>query len=96
MGYARRHPEPVKYKRGGTQLADIGELSGVSHQRVSEARAILEHSRELAEAVVLADKFLNEALVEARFSRGSVRNARLRKAKLHKTRPDLAELVDAE
>ena len=52
MGYAMRHPKAVKYKRGRAQFAESGEFSGVAHQRVSEARAVLAYSPELTEAVM--------------------------------------------
>ena len=48
MGYARRHPEPGKGGRGKKGAAS-GEFSGVSHQRVSEAREVLQYSREITE-----------------------------------------------
>ena len=51
MGYAMRHPKPEKGGRG-KKLAGNGEFSGVPHQRVSEARAVLAYSLELAEAVM--------------------------------------------
>jgi len=47
MGYARRHPEPEKRGRGNKRTAG-GEFSGVSQQRVSDARAVLSHSEDLA------------------------------------------------
>ncbi len=95
MGYAIRHPEPEKGGRG-KKRSDTGQFSGVSKQRVSEARQVLDHSEDLAEAVVCGDKFLNEALTEARLSQGKLKNASRRKTKLLVTRPDLAEKVDAE
>ena len=65
-------------------------------QRVSEARQILEYSREIAERVVAGETYLVEALEEVSKSQGAARNERIRKAKLSKARPDLAELVDTE
>lgn len=73
MGYAMRQPEPEKGGRG-KKLPGNGEFSGVPSQRVSEARAVLSYSRELAEAVVRGEKPLQAALAEARLSQGSVRN----------------------
>ena len=95
MGFAMRHPKPSKGGRG-KKLATSGEFSGVSHQRVSDARAILEYSREIAEAVICGEKFLKAALDEARLSQGGLRNDRTRLAKLRDERPDLAELVSTE
>lgn len=46
-----RHPKPEKGGRG-KKLAGNGEFSGVSHQRVADARAVLSYSRELAEVVM--------------------------------------------
>ena len=40
MGYAMRHPKSEKGGRG-KKLAVSGEFSGVPHQRVSEARAVV-------------------------------------------------------
>ena len=51
MGYAMRHPKPEKRGRGNKSPVS-GEFSGVPTQRVSEARAVLAYSRELAEAVM--------------------------------------------
>ena len=86
MGYARRHPDPEKGGRGNKR-SDTGQFSGVPKQRVSEARAVLSHSEDLAEAVICGDKFLNEALTEARLTQGLTRNASRRKAKLLVARP---------
>ena len=49
MGYAIRHPEPETGGRG-KKGAICGEFSGVPHRRVADARAVLNYSRELAEA----------------------------------------------
>ena len=46
-------------KRGrGNKRTDTGEFSGVSQQRVSDARAVLAHSSELAQAVMRGEKML--------------------------------------
>ncbi len=56
----------------GKKATINGEVSGVAHQRVSDARAVLTYSRELAEAVMLGGKPLQAAPVEglARDGRG--------------------------
>ena len=43
MAVAMLRPEPEKGGRG-KKAADIGEFSGVAHQRVSDARAVLAHT----------------------------------------------------
>ena len=49
MAVAMISPEPVKLKR--KQNAINGD-QGVAHQRVADARAVLNYSRELAEAAM--------------------------------------------
>jgi hypothetical protein len=80
----------------GRKAPTSGEVSGVTSQRLADARAVLRYSRELAEAVVRGDKPLKAALADARQGQGSVLNARSRLAKLRDERPDLAELVTSE
>ncbi len=94
MGYAIRHPEPVKLKRKG--ISENGEQTGVSPQRLQEARAVLAHSRSLADQVILGDVTLGAAFVDMGADQGSARNTKRRLAKLRESRPDLAELVDNE
>lgn len=95
MGYAIRHPEPEKRGRGNKSAAS-GEFSGVRHQRVSEARAVLKHSRDLAQEVVEGNRFLKEAFTEVQRNQGKVKRERRRRNNLNQARPDLAELVDGE
>ena len=84
-------PEPEKGGRGKKSVK-ITEF-GVSVQYISYARAVLNYSTELAEAVMLGGKPLQTALAETRQSQGAVRNERARLAKLRDERPDLADKV---
>jgi hypothetical protein len=99
MAVAMIRPEPESTaERGGKggrgkKLSASGQLSAVPRQRLSDARAVLAYSRELAEAVMRGDKTLKAALADARQGQGDVLNARSRLAKLRDDRPDLAELV---
>jgi ParB-like chromosome segregation protein Spo0J len=95
MAVAMIRPEPEKGGRG-KKGATSGGFSGVAHQRIADARAVLAYSRKLAEAVMSGDKPLKAALAEARQSQGDVLNARSRLAKLRDERPDLAEMVANE
>ncbi len=47
MAVARIYPEPEKGGRG-KKLTGTGEFSGISLQRVSEARTVLKHEPDLA------------------------------------------------
>ncbi len=95
MAVAMLRPEPEKRGRGNKRTIN-GEFSEISQQRLSDARAVLKHSHELAEAVMHGEKPLQAALKEARHSQGGVRNDRTRLTKLRDERPDLAELVSTE
>ncbi len=95
MAVAMLRPKPEKGGRG-KKGATSGAFSVVPHQRIADARAVLSYSRELAEAVMQAEKPLQKALDEARLSQGSVRNERVKLIKLREERPDLAELVSTE
>ncbi len=92
---AMRHPEPQKGGRS-KKVATCGEFSGVPHQRITDAPAVLSYSREIADAVIRGEKPLQALLGEARRSQGTVRNDRARLTKLRDERPDLAELVSTE
>ena len=94
MAVAILNPFPEKRGRGNKSTTN-GEF-GVVQQRVSDARAVLKFSRELADAVMHGEKPLQAALAEARLSQGGVRNDRARLTKLRDERPDLAELVSTE
>ena len=93
MAVAMLRPEPeTAEERGqkggrGKKASINGQVSGVSRQRLSDARAVLAYSRELAQAVMRAGKPLQAALAEARQSQGAVRNERASLAKLRKERP---------
>ncbi len=64
MAVAMLRPEPEKGGRG-KKGAINGEFSGVSHQRVADARVVLAHSSELAQAVMSGDTPLEECSPKA-------------------------------
>ncbi len=51
-------------------------ITGLAHQCVADARAVLKYSPELAGAVMQGEKPLQAALTETRHSQGGVRNMR--------------------
>ena len=91
MALAMLQPTGDKGGRGKTSTETLS-----FRQRITDARAVLAYSPELAEAVMRHGKPLQAALAEARLSQGSVRKNRTRLTKLREDRPDLADLVDAE
>jgi hypothetical protein len=62
MALAMIYPEPAKLKRKGG--SSVSEDQGVSVTRLSNARAVLRHSRALAEEVLRGGKSLDAALVK--------------------------------
>ena len=76
MAIAMLYPEPTKGGRG-KKGATCGEFSGVSHQRVADARVVLRYCPELAQAVMRGEKPLHGALAEARLSQGDSSLARI-------------------
>ena len=81
MAVAMLRPEPEKGGRG-KKGATNGGFSGVAHQRVADARAVLNYSTELGQAVMRGEKPLQAALKETRYSQGVVKTDRSRLAKL--------------
>ena len=73
MAVAMLQPEAEQAHRG-KKVSRNGTLSDVPSNRVAEARGVLSHSSELAEAVMRGEKPLQAALAEARHSQGSARH----------------------
>ena len=73
MAVAMLSPDPeeasIRGKKGGRgKVSANGQLSSITRQRLSDARAVLSYSRELAQAVMRAGKPLQAALAETRLS----------------------------
>jgi hypothetical protein len=85
------YPEPTAYKRGGNSL-ETKEL-GFSAARLSQARAVLRHSRELAEAVLAGVSSFDYALSVAQEAARDAATAEKRLERLRAMAPDLADLI---
>ncbi len=68
MAVAMIYPEPEKGGRG-KKGAGSGEFSGLSHQRISEARTVLRHEPDLASLVLNGSEKLDAAYTTAKSRR---------------------------
>lgn len=94
MGYALLYPEP---KRGmHSELSTSTGKLGFDKSRLSQARAVLRHSRELAEAVREGTVKLDEALERIKAERKELESTESKLAILRTDAPDLADLVDED
>jgi hypothetical protein len=71
MAYARIYPNAEKGGRG--KLAKIGEFPGITHQRVADARLIIQWAPDLIDAVLTGSTIISDGVKEA-----SVRTLRAR------------------
>lgn len=94
MGIAMLYPEPEKGGRGNKKK--VGETPGFSDRRLYDARAVLRHSRELAEAVREGNVKLDEALDRIKAERKELESTETKLATLRTDAPDLADLVDED
>jgi len=83
MGLAFLYPEPEKGGRGKKAQNDK-ETLGFSRMRLSQARAVLRHSRELAEAVRDGTIKLDEALERIQNERKELESAEAQRGLLRK------------
>jgi ParB-like chromosome segregation protein Spo0J len=90
MGHALLFPDPEKGKKG------VQKLDNFSKQRLSQARAILGHSRALALAVRDGSEKFDEALKKVSDERKQLETTEAKLVRLHKDSPDLAEIVVEE
>jgi hypothetical protein len=82
--------------RGNKSCSDSEQLSGFSKARLSQARQVLAHSRELALNVLRDVTPLDEALTKVKAERKASESAEAQIAKLRELAPDLADLVADE
>jgi hypothetical protein len=94
IGLAMIYPEPGKGGRGNKQ--SLAENVRVSNSRLTQARAILHHSRALAEQVREGTEFFDKALSIVEQARQASASTEARMARLRTTAPDVAALVDEE
>ena len=93
MGVALLYPEPEK---GGHGKQTVLKRDGFSKQRLSDARADLAYTRDLAIAVRDGARKLDEALAEVTVARQRLETDDAQLARLRAHAPDLADLVDEE
>jgi hypothetical protein len=90
MAVAIIYPKPAASRHERRNIPPAGSADDSS---LAKARAILRHSRSLADAVLDGTKPLIAAYDEARLAEGKISNETIRLRKLRDTRPDLAERV---
>lgn len=93
MAVAHIYPDPEKGGRGKNSLK-IKEFINPGY--LSQARAIVAHSKTLAAAVLGGSKPLAEAYQEVQIATGKFNNESKRLRELRFERPDLADAVEAE
>jgi ParB-like nuclease domain len=94
MVTAFRYPEALNVGRAGNKNGKA--TLPFSKMRLSQARAVLHHSRSLAEAVLKGIKPLDAALTLMRQEQQAENSDEARLARLQKSAPDLAEQVNEE
>ena len=92
MALAMIYPEPEKGGRGN-KSKNLKETLGFSAMRLSQARAVLRHSIDLAEAVRDGILKLDEALKIVDDDRQALQSTEAKLALLRTRAPDLADLV---
>lgn len=93
MALAFLYPDPEKGGRG-KKSRNSPETGGFSLQRLSDARSVLRHSRELAEAVRDGSMSLDDALKIVREARQVIENDETQMTRLRDNAPDLSDLID--
>jgi hypothetical protein len=94
MIVAFAYPEPEKGGRG--KRGNLLETSGFSRQRLGQARQVLRHSKELAEAVLNDTIKLDKAIERMVEQKREMESIEAKLEILRKDAPDLAELVNDE
>jgi predicted nucleic acid-binding Zn-ribbon protein len=96
MGLAFLFPEPERGRGKKDEARKEIETSSFSYARVKQARAVLRHSRELAEAVRDGTIKLDDALERIKNERKELESAETKLARLRAEAPDLADLVNED
>jgi hypothetical protein len=94
VALAMIYPEPGKGGRGKKQ--SLVETVRVSASRLTQARAILHHSRALAEDVLAHRTSLDKALATVEEERRAGQSIDAKMTELRAKAPDIADLVDDE
>jgi hypothetical protein len=94
MAVAFAYPEPEKGGRGKKKTMEIS--STFSEKRLQQARQVLGHSRELAQAVLSDIIKLDAALEKVIAERKAIKTTEEKLAQLREDAPDLADLVAEE
>lgn len=95
MAMAMIYPEPAKLRRKGSGSLET-EGPKFSSARLSQARAVLRHSRALAEDVIAARIPFDEALKRVQDSEQSQKALDAKLANLRAKVPDVVALIDDE
>lgn len=93
VAYAMIYPDASKGGRGKKNSTETLEFSAM---RLSQARALLRHSRALAEDVLSDRKKLDAALKQMADEQAASASVDAKMAELRASAPDLADLVDEE
>jgi len=97
MALAIMYPEPEKTAPGKrASTTTLLETKSVSHARLSQARAVLHQSPELAEEVLGGSLSLDDALTKVTQENAQRQSRETKIARLRREAPDLLELVEAE
>jgi ParB-like nuclease domain len=97
MAMGMMYPESEKGGRGKKGAATNPVLStGFSRTRLEQARAVLRHSRPLAEAVLKGTISLNDALAKVKEQEQYQQSDEAKLTRLQTSAPDLAEQVSEE
>ena len=100
MAMAMIYPEPekggIRVKGQQGAVSETKTASKISDARLSQARAILRYSQDLAQQVMNGTKHFDEALQEAQEAIKRRQSSEAVLAELHELAPDLAVLVDEE
>jgi hypothetical protein len=95
MALAMIYPEPGKGGRG--HKGKLSEFRGqFSADRITQARAVLRHSRALATDVIQGHKSLDTALRQVTEEQEASASVEAQLTELRRAAPDLAELVDED
>jgi hypothetical protein len=87
MALAMMYPEPEKGGRGkNTEARKAAETAGFSSRRLAEARAVLRHSRDLAESVIAGSLSLDDALKQVEELKQQANSTEAKLKRLRKAR----------
>lgn len=76
--------------------SQLARETGITQPRFSEARTVVQYTRELADQVVAGDMPLHKAYEAAKARKDEAKSREAKMAELRKLAPDLAVLVDNE